>query len=191
VVVSRGYAICLLVVFSFLCLLYVYLKPFELNGYHGVYETPKDSKVVDYTWQEYLQDCGGEVIVENTVHARNIFNTKWENNQVTWRGYFAESKQMHGSWLFSSDHALNLLLKMQPSESALYPDLVLSVPSKLLSEKRSLIQSLKKGDELEFRAHVVSLGNEFKLHHLHGVDFSKTGGFKELNEILVRESTLP
>ena len=56
------------------------------------YETPKDSKVIDTTWEEFLKDCGGEVIVENFVHARSVFNRKYENNQVTWVGVFAESK---------------------------------------------------------------------------------------------------
>jgi hypothetical protein len=74
-----------------------------------------------------------------------------------------------------SDHALNILIKMMPSESVLYPDLVLSVSSRQLNEKKSLIQSLQKGDELMFKAIVVSLGNEFKMHHLHLIDFEKTG----------------
>lgn len=60
-----------------------------------------------------------------------------------------------------------------------------------MSEKRELIKSLKKGDELRFEARVMSLGNEFKMHHLHAIGFEKTGGFKELSEIIVRESTLP
>ena len=42
------------------------------------YEVPLESKIVEYTWEEFLRDCGGEVIVENNVHARNIFNKKYE-----------------------------------------------------------------------------------------------------------------
>jgi hypothetical protein len=37
----------------------------------------------------------------------------------------------------------------------------------------------------------MTLGNEFKMHHLHAIDVEKTGGFKELNQIIVRESALP
>lgn len=80
---------------------------------------------------------------------------------------------------------------MMPSESVLYPDLVLSVSSQLLKEKNNVIKSLQKGDEIEFTAKIVSMGNEFKMHHLHGIDFTKTGNFKSLSEIIVRESTLP
>lgn len=38
------------------------------------YETPKESHYISTTWEEFLKDCGGEVIIENKVHARNIFN---------------------------------------------------------------------------------------------------------------------
>lgn len=55
----------------------------------------------------------------------------------------------------------------------------------------ALIKGLKKGDELEFTARIVSLGNEFKMHHLHAMDFVTTGKATVLSEIVVRESTLP
>lgn len=115
------------------------MRPFSVNTYHSAFETPKDSKEVPYSWNEYLKDCGGEIIVENSVHARNIFNEKWESNIVNWKGYYAESKTMHNGWVFASDHALNILIKMSPSESALYPDLVLSLSNDVLSRKRDLI----------------------------------------------------
>jgi hypothetical protein len=37
----------------------------------------------------------------------------------------------------------------------------------------------------------MNLGNEFKMHHFHAIDIEKTGQFKELSEIIVRESALP
>lgn len=126
------------------------------------------------------------------MHARNVFNVKYESNIVTWKGYFAESKIQAGVIPFiGSGHAMNFLIKMDPSESPLYPDLVMSLSSKLMNEKSQIIKNLKKGDEIKFKAQIVTLGNEFKLHHLHGEDFEMTGGFKELNDIIVRESTLP
>ena len=90
-----------------------------------------------------------------------------------------------------SDHAMNVLIKMMPSESVLYPDLVLSVSSRLLGEKQNVIKSLQKGDEVQFDARIMSLGNEFKMHHLHALDFIKTGNSIILSDIVVRESTLP
>lgn len=78
-----------------------------------------------------------------------------------------------------------------PSESALYPDLVLSLSSTVLREHRNIINMLKKGDEIRFTAKILGLGNEYKMHHLHAIKIVKTGNYQELSEIIVRESTLP
>ncbi len=44
------------------------------------YKVPESSLFMQATWQEYLEDCGGEVIVENFIHARSVFNKKYEHN---------------------------------------------------------------------------------------------------------------
>jgi hypothetical protein len=80
---------------------------------------------------------------------------------------------------------------MSPTESSVYPDLVLSVPSELLKRKKDVFDSLKKGEQIKFEARIMSLGNEFKMHHLHAINVEKTGNYKELNDIIVRESALP
>lgn len=80
---------------------------------------------------------------------------------------------------------------MMPSESVLYPDIVLSVSSQFLTEKEALIKSLERGDEIVFDAKIMTLGNEFKMHHLHLLSLEKTGTSIPLNDIVVRESTLP
>ena len=64
---------------------------------------------------------------------------------------------------------------MQPTESTLYPDLVLSVSSQFYRENSELIKGLEKGDEVQFRAKVMNLGSEFKMHHLHIEAMTKTG----------------
>lgn len=86
---SRGYALCILVIFSILSLYYVYMRPSYSTSLHP-YEVPKESKEISFTWEEFIQDCGGTVIVENNVHARNVFNQKYEANIVEWKGYYAE-----------------------------------------------------------------------------------------------------
>ena len=69
---------------------------------------------------------------------------------------------------------------MSPSESVILPDLALSVGTALYDSNLDLFNStdikvpshyrrppLKKGDEILFRARFVTLGDEFKMHHLH------------------------
>lgn len=153
------------------------------------FEAPKESFKITATWEEFLSDCGGEIIVENNVHARNTFNHKYENNVVSWAGYYADTKQ--SQTFVYSDHAINILIKMEPTESVLYPDLVLSVSSATLQKQREVLRGLQKGEELRFEARIVSMGNEFKMHHLHALSFEKTGRSTILSDIIVRESTLP
>jgi len=54
-----------------------------------------------------------------------------------------------------------------------------------------MFDSLKKGDHIAFKATIMALGNEFKMHHLHAVDIRPTGDRKDLSDIVVRESALP
>lgn len=73
----------------------------------------------------------------------------------------------------------------------MFPDLVLSVSSVFYNENKEMFESLKKGDGIDFKGILIGQGTEFKMHHLHAKYISKNGNFKKLNEILVRESTLP
>lgn len=88
---------------------------------------------------------------------------------------------------------------MQPSESSIYPDLVLSVSSMVLDQYRDMIlgekgenERLIKGDEVEFKARFVSLGNEFKMHHLHLMELKATGEHDyNVQDVVILNSSLP
>ena len=125
----------MLLIFGGLAGYYVYIKPSVFMNM-GVYEIPKDSHKIDTTWEDFLKDCGGDIIVDNSVHARGVFNQKYEQNIIRWTGIFAEIKHTNALPFFASDHALNVLVKMEPTESSMYPDLVLSISSELLGKKK-------------------------------------------------------
>jgi hypothetical protein len=72
-VISRGYALIVLVIFSIFSLYYVYMRPSIFTPVTP-FEAPKESRLISATWEDFLKDCGGEVVVENNVHARNVFN---------------------------------------------------------------------------------------------------------------------
>lgn len=80
---------------------------------------------------------------------------------------------------------------MEPSESSIFADLVLSVSTNVYEENKNFYDGLKKGDGIDFDATLVGLGNEFKMHHVHVKKVKKNDSFKELAEIIVRESALP
>lgn len=130
VVLSRLYAILILVVFCVIAGYYVYLHPNEDPHHHPL----GSGKQIEATWSDYIEDCGAEVVVENFVHAKKQFEDKYQSNIITWRGYFAQTKATSNQIsLFYSDHALNILVKMSPTESSTYPDLVLSISSTFYS----------------------------------------------------------
>jgi hypothetical protein len=116
---SRIYAIILAVVFSALSGYYVYMRPTFIINSNPLFHHNVESVSISTTWPEYLQDCGGEKVIENFVAAKMTFNEKYENNIINWSGYFAEvkSKQQSGFNLFDNDHHLSILVKMSPSES--------------------------------------------------------------------------
>ena len=96
-----------------------------------------------------------------------VFNEKYENNIVNWQGFFADSKSKRAQYmLFNNEHYMSLLIKMSPSESAIFPDLVLSISSNLYNQHKDLFENLNKGDGIDFKGTLVNLGNEFKMHHL-------------------------
>lgn len=108
------------------------------------------------------------------------FNEKYENNIVSWSGYYAEvkAKQQSSFNLFNNDHHLSILVKMSPTESQIFADLVLSVSSNYYYENKEMLDSLKKGDGIDFKAVLVGQGTEFKMHHLHSHTITKNNTFK-------------
>ena len=94
-----------------------------------------ESKKIEASWSDYLEDCGGEKVIDNSVHTKLVFNEKYENNVVNWSGYFAEVKVRQTGILWTSVKELNILVKMDPSESTIFPDLVLTVPSSLYQQQ--------------------------------------------------------
>lgn len=70
-------------------------------------------------------------MIDNSVHTKLVFNEKYENNVISWSGYFAELKVRQTGILWNRMKEYNILVKMDPSESTIFPDLVLTVPSSL------------------------------------------------------------
>jgi hypothetical protein len=110
--------------------LYSYIKPSFLLSDQSPYHVPKTSKHLNSTWEDYLADFNGDVIVENFVHSRSVFNKNYEHNIIQWKGYISEVKNLEptfGLSLFIDQPTANLMIKMEPSESFLYPDIALTV----------------------------------------------------------------
>lgn len=106
---------------------YVYTRPFTVH--HRFFDRPEaTSQYLKATWPDYLQSCSGEKIIENQVHALHEFTQIYENNIVDWDGYYIDTKYKHKSFsILGSEYFMSILIKMDPSESEDFADLVLSI----------------------------------------------------------------
>jgi len=190
IVTARMYAIIAAILLAVISCTYVYMRPNYQFHEGPLTHHNLDSTRISTTWQEYLVDCGGEKIIENSVHTKIVWNDKYENQVIEWQGFFADVKYRNKGFLFP-DIEPNILVKMEPSESTIFADLVLTVPSSVYKNSKQMIDDLKKGTGIKFVAVVQGLGTEFKMHHLRAIDIQKTGNFKILSDIVVRDSALP
>mmetsp|Transcript_12997 Transcript_12997/g.24121 ORF Transcript_12997/g.24121 Transcript_12997/m.24121 type:complete len:281 (-) Transcript_12997:2742-3584(-) len=131
------------------------------------------------SWTQYLKDCGGEVVLRNSVRATTTFSQMYEGKTVSWDGYLLKVKENPSVW-FRDDHAVVILVKMQPSESDIHADLLLSMDDEVLGQYRTELASLDKGSHFAFNATFVSVGTENNLHHLHGLSIEKLEGFLQI-----------
>jgi hypothetical protein len=119
------------------------------------------------SWSEYLQDCGADVVLKNPIRANLAFQTKYEAREVSWDGYLVKLAQNQGAW-WTGGHAATLLVKMQPSESEVHADIILSFDDDELQEFSTALSTLERGSHFAFNGTLVTMGNEHRLHHMHG-----------------------
>lgn len=81
-------------------------------------------------------------------------------------------------------HALVIPLKLTPTESEYFPDVILALDSEIAKKMNDLILTLNKGTEISFNATIVSLGHDRKTRHFHVVDIKKESGFMEVSELV-------
>jgi len=151
IVTSRLWAIIIgILSFAGSCF-YVYMRPgFDLQS-NPLFHHNIESKVIDATWEDFLNECGGTAILENQVHAKMLFNDHYENNIVSWKGYFTETKQRpQNALIFASDHHATILVKMSPSESDVFADIAISMSTMQSNRMLNNLGGLTKGDEIEF-----------------------------------------
>ena len=170
VVISRSYLLTAVIIIS--CVfLYIWSTPEHTGHSHEhIYSQA--------TWPEYIKDCGGEVVLKNSIRATEMFSRKYEGKTITWDGYLMRATENYG-W-FRGEHAAIVLVKMSPSESDIHADLILSLDDNDLVANTQALASLDKGDKFEFNATFVSPGNEHQLHHLHAHYIEKRDGHMEI-----------
>ena len=187
VVISRTVGIALFSIIAIVFFYFSWFYDFEVEGKMTV----KQGIEVSFPWTEYIKDCGSDVIISNNLKAKEIFKTKYQNNYVNWSGYFFQKRDVKRISFIENSHAINLLIKMEPTETELQPDIVLSLSDSLVTKNQIIIDSLQRGDEIHFKGKFINIGDEFNVNHLHAISIEKTGNRKEIPNSTVIEKALP
>ena len=99
-----------------------------------------------------MESCAGEKIIENQVHALHQFTQTYENNIVDWDGYYIDTKYKKNEYsMFDSNNHMSILVKMEPSESDNFADIVLTITQKAFKQNQEVLNKLQKGDHLYFK----------------------------------------
>ena len=167
-VISRSYLLSAVAIIS--CVLFYVWASTEAVVHKRIF--------IESTWPEYVNECGGEVLLKNTIRVTDTFNRKYEGKSISWDGYLMRASESYG-W-FRGDHAVVILVKMQPSESDIHADLILSMDDDDFRASTSALASLDRGNRFKFNATFVSVGNEQQLHHLHAHSIEKIEGYLEI-----------
>lgn len=129
-------------------------------------------------WEDYLSDCSAEKIIKNKTEVSNIFSSKYYGKVVQWEGFLMKATVNQG-W-FTGEHAAVLLVKMKPSESEIYADVVLTFNQGDLEKSKKGIIEISRGDKFRFNATLVSVADEHSIHHLHVHGICKQEGFMDI-----------
>lgn len=140
-------------------------------------ETPR--VYLTSSWPQYIRECGTEMLLKNPVTASTNFQRTYAGKTVSWEGYMMKVTEYESLW-FRTEHAVVILVKMQPSESDIHADLIFSLNTDHFAANRDEISRLEKGHKFRFSGSFVTMGNEHSLHHLHGFSLEKLEGSIEI-----------
>jgi len=131
------------------------------------YKTPEShltNQAIDNSWEDYIQACGASVLAYNEVKAYNNFETNFKGKTVLWQGLLYNTTEYES--MLRKEKALYILVKMIPSETYQEGDLILSLDSKDWLKNAGQLASMQRGTKFWFNATLVSMGTQFKFHHL-------------------------
>jgi hypothetical protein len=164
------------ILLTIVVIFFIYMS-FDPHGGHGQGPVVK----IDDSWEKFMTECGRETIAHGGI-AKSIGCDQHyiEKTIVNWRGYIIRVEDYRDSFYRYMHHAIGLLIKMQPSESDLYPDIILALDTEKANEFGDLIGTFNRGTEIIFNATIMTVGSEMKTRHFHIVEMTKGEGFMDL-----------
>ena len=122
----------------------------------------------DITWGEYLADCGILPLLANPYNTIHTFRAKYVGRNVKWEGFFIKSFLTDPHIINSSPHKVNVLVKMLPDDTINGISLVLTFDQGSYNKYKRELGSLQRGVKFEFCGSLEGMGDDIRLHHIHG-----------------------
>ena len=155
IVVSRTIGIAVTVLLSIVFLYFSWFYDFGTTDYAST----NNSIEVMFPWTEYIGDCGSKVVISNSLRANDIFKRKYKNNYVNWSGYFIAKgapKYSQSESYTRYNSYINVLVKMEPSETEKDPDIILAFTKEYYDKNIQFVESLQNGIYIE----ILNLSNQ-------------------------------
>jgi hypothetical protein len=166
IVVSRKYAIIITIG---LIILYFFLP----SSPHTAILNPGDQMLDNTKWENYVEDCGRQALLNNGVRARKNFENKYSHNIITWRG--SVQSKVDRNRIRDPMVSAALLIKMNPTDAKIeFPDLELIISNEVFHHFRNEIDPLTPMDIIEFKGRFRKMGDEFSYHALDAFEIKNT-----------------
>jgi len=137
------------------------------------------------SWEELLSECGRLAIEEyKTERMRHCENKYLEKTVINWKGYVIRVEDYRNGLYNFMHHALVIPVKMSPSESEFFPDIILALDSEITNKLLDEILSFDKGMQISFNATIISLGHDRKTRHMHVTGLKKESEFMQVSELV-------
>ena len=147
IILTRKQLMYFALVLSMMIGIYMFVLVEERHNHEAV-------PISDHTWPEYRQKCGFDAYAKNPREAMMNFDRYYFNKGVSWRGYVVRVNLNDEDPMSMVYHSASLLIKMEEDdrEGVHGADLGLSLSDRVLTMYSDEIDSLRRGDYLEFNA---------------------------------------
>ena len=176
VALTRKYLLYIVGLISMILCIYVFILN-EVTHNHEI------RPISSHTWPQYRTDCGWDKYKFNPNQALVNFDRKYFNEAIGWEGYIVRISMEDENSMNYYQHTASILLKMDPPDQAKEnhsADIALSFSYRVYDLHRDVLDSLHRGDKVQFNATLMSAGDAIHLHHAHTFQIAKVPGHKEV-----------
>ena len=128
-------------------------------------------------WETFLDKCSANKM---SLHSAFCVEKYLDRSAMNWEGYVIRLIDNRENFARFLTHAVELLIKMEPSES--FPDIYLTFDSAEAQEFSPVFNNLERGKKVRFNGTIKSFGDGGQGRHLHGIGIIEVDGSVEIED---------